>query len=325
MQAITQTITNNFALYHGDSCEVIKSVPDNSIGISVFSRPFGSMYTYSNSERDLGNCRTQEEFLNHFRYLAIEMFRVTKPGRHVVFHCMNMPAQKERDGFIGLKDFRGDLIRLFQSVGFIYHSEVVIWKDPVTAMQRTKALGLLHKTIRGNSAMTRQGIPDYVITMRKPGVDVEPVTHTHEQFPINLWQRYASPVWADIVPNNTLQKKSARDNEDERHICPLQLDVIERCLMLWTNPGDIVASWFAGIGSEGYVAIQMGRKFLGVELKESYYNVAKVNLENIEEKTEIMGAVEYPNPYNVNGETHKPPRFKDQFTTETPSTNIDDY
>ena len=191
---------------------------------------------------------------------------------------MNLPTSKQNDGYIGLKDFRGDLIKAFQKEGFIYHSEVVIWKDPVIAMQRTKALGLLHRTIRNNSAMARQGIPDYLITMRKPGEDKDPITNTHESFPVDLWQKIASPVWMDINQGNTLQRQEAREENDERHIAPLQLEVIERAVMLWSKEGDTVLSPFAGIGSEGYQSLKMKRKFIGAELKPSYYNVACKNL-----------------------------------------------
>jgi len=193
---------------------------------------------------------------------------------------MNLPTSKINDGYIGIRDFRGELIRMFLGAGWIYHSEVCIWKDPVTAMQRTKALGLLHKTIRKDSAMSRQGIPDYLVTMRKPGENYKPISHTHESFPVDVWQRYASPIWSDINPSRTLQYRSARDEQDERHICPLQLDVIERAMSLWTAPDDLVFSPFAGIGSEGYVALQMGRRFIGSELKPSYYELAKRNLDD---------------------------------------------
>ena len=278
MNCLDQTIGENFALYHGDCVEVIKGLPDKSVHYSIFSPPFASLYTYSNSPRDMGNCRSNEEFFEHFAYLVDELARVMQPGRNVSFHCMLFPASKERDGFIGLKDFRGDLIRAFQAKGFIFHSETVIWKDPVTQMQRTKALGLLHKSVRENASMCRQGIPDYLITMRTPGDVVERVKHTAEDYPVSKWQQVASPVWMDIDPSETLQYASAREHDDERHICPLQLEVIRRGIDLWTNPGDIVLSPFAGIGSEGYVTLQMGRRFVGVELKQSYYQQAARNL-----------------------------------------------
>ncbi|MEO9195844.1 MAG: site-specific DNA-methyltransferase [Polyangia bacterium] len=295
----------NFGIYHADTVEVSREFPDDSVDLSVFSPPFSSLFTYSNSDRDLGNVKNDAEFFAHYDFLAREQFRVTKPGRLVAIHCMLLPTSKVRDGYIGLRDFRGDLIRLYQAAGFVFHSEVCIWKNPVTAMQRTKALGLLHKQIRKDSCMSRQGIPDYVVVMRKPGVNAEPVSHTHETFPVETWQRYASPVWVTrdgvddegfdkcrdagaeagldgIRQSDTLQYRSARENDDERHICPLQLEVIRRCIRLWSNPGDVVWSPFMGIGSEGVVALQMGRKFIGAELKESYYKQAAANLKAAE-------------------------------------------
>ena len=259
----------------------------------------------------MGNCRSDEEFFEHFRFLVRELYRVMMPGRLVSFHCMNLPTNKAHHGYIGIRDFRGDLIRAFEAEGFIFHSEVCIWKDPVVAQQRTKALGLLHKQLVKDSAMSRQGIPDYLVTMRKPGDNPEPVAGMLTEFigegldvseeayekhaekmraegkepwpfemwrSISIWQKYASPVWMDIRETNTLQYKSVRDEKDEKHICPLQLDVIARGVALWSNPGDIVFSPFAGIGSEGYQAIKMGRKFIGIELKESYYRAAVNNL-----------------------------------------------
>ena len=290
MNCIDQTIGENFALYHGDCVDVLKGLPDRSIHYSIFSPPFASLYTYSNSPRDMGNCRTNEEFFDHFGYLIDELARVMQPGRNVSFHCMLFPASKERDGFIGLKDFRGDLIRAFQGKGFIFHSETVIWKDPVTQMQRTKALGLLHKTVRENASMCRQGIPDYLITMRTPGEVAERVKHTHETYPVDKWQQVASPIWMDINPSDTLQYVSAREHDDERHICPLQLEVIRRGIELWTNPGDIVLSPFAGIGSEGHVSLQMARRFVGAELKASYYQQAARNLANALRNTQDLFA-----------------------------------
>lgn len=273
-------IGKEYALYCGDSAEVLKMMPDDSVHYIIYSPPFQSLYVYSNSDRDLGNCRTPAEFYEQFRFIGTELFRLLKPGRLMSFHCMNLPTSKERDGYIGIRDFRGELIRFFQEIGFIYHSEVCIWKDPVTAMQRTKALGLLHKQLKKDSCMSRQGIPDYLVTMRKPGDNPERVTHTNESFPVSMWQRYASPVWMDINPNDTLQYKSARENKDERHICPLQLQVIKRGIELWTNPGDVVLTPFMGIGSEAYTAVKMGRKAVGVELKDSYYRQAVANVKN---------------------------------------------
>lgn len=305
-QVMDQTIGENFALYQVDCVELVRGLPDESIGYSIFSPPFASLYTYSASPRDMGNCKDHDEFFKHFHYLALELMRVIKPGRLVSMHCMLLPASKTRDGFIGLRDFRGDLIRAMQDVGFVFHSEVTIWKDPVTAMQRTKALGLLHKTIRKDSSMSRNGIADYVVTVRKPTQNVEPIAHDQKGkgllSDVEVWQRYASPVWATlrgtdddgfaicrgdtdphddtstVNPSDTLQYRSAREHDDERHICPLQLEVIRRCLRLWSNPGDSVLSPFAGIGSEGYESLREGRRFIGCELKRSYYEQAARNL-----------------------------------------------
>lgn len=357
---ITSDVSERFAMYQGDCCDVVKGLPDASIGFSISSIPFASLYTYSASPRDMGNSKDHAEFYQHFKYLIPEWLRVTKPGRLNSIHCMNLPTSKARDGYIGIKDFRGNIINdmcgsdaadmkraadilMYRAViakregdnaralklddqrnalveeltanpgehGWIYHSEVCIWKDPVTAMQRTKALGLLHKQIKKDSCMSRQGIPDYLVTFRKPGENPEPVTHTDSSYPVKLWQRVASPIWmstfgagtdhaADsdgfaiphggdndtdhgtIQPGDTLQRESAREERDERHICPLQLSVIRRALRLWTNPDDVVLSPFAGIGSEGYVSLQEGRRFIGVELKESYYKQAVANLRSVE-------------------------------------------
>lgn len=277
INVIDQSITDRYALYNGDSAEILKGIPSNSIHYSIFSPPFASLYTYSNSERDLGNCRTTTEFYEQFKYIVDELYRVLMPGRLISFHCMDLPLSKERDGVIGLRDFRGELIKLFEESGFVLHSQVCIWKDPVTAMQRTKAIGLLHKQLKKDSCMSRQGIPDYLVTMRKVGENEEPVSHTNESFPVGIWQRYASPVWMDINPSDTLQATSARDEKDERHICPLQLTVIRRALNLWTNPGDVVLTPFLGIGSEAYVALELGRKAIGIELKPSYFQQAVRN------------------------------------------------
>ena len=277
MNCIEQVTTDTYTAIHGDCVEALRGLPDECIGYSIFSPPFASLYTYSNSPRDMGNVRDDAEFFGHFDFLVAELARVMKPGRNVSFHCMDLPASKERDGYIGLKDFPGELLRAFQRRGFIFHAKATIWKDPVTAMQRTKALGLLHKSVRENAAMCRQGIPDYLITVRKPG-ECERVTHAGSEYPVDLWQKVASPVWMDINPSDTLQYASAREHDDERHICPLQLEVIRRGVMLWTNPGDIVMSPFMGIGSEGHVALEMRRRFVGVELKASYYRQAVANL-----------------------------------------------
>ncbi len=269
---------DGWTLHLADCVEVAAELPDDKLHYTIYSPPFASLYTYSNSDRDMGNCKDDDEFMAHYRFLVRELYRATMPGRLVSFHCMNLPTSKVRDGVIGLKDFRGALIALHEAEGWIFHSEVCIWKDPVTAMQRTKALGLLWKQIKKDSCMSRQGIPDYLVTMRKPGTNPENVSHTSEDFPVELWQNYASPVWMDINPSDTLSYREARENDDERHICALQLQVIERGLKLWSNPGDTIFSPFAGIGSEGYTALRMGRKFIGAELKRSYWEQACKNL-----------------------------------------------
>lgn len=293
MKVLDQHIGESFAIYHGDSCEVLKGIPTDSVHYSVTSIPFASLYTYSPSDRDLGNCRDYSEFWTHYEFLIREWVRVMMPGRLISIHVMNLPTSKERDGFIGIRDFRGDVIRGMQAAGMIYHSEVCIWKDPVTAMQRTKALGLLHKQIKKDSCMSRQGIPDYLVTFRKPGDNPERVTHTGESFPVSLWQRYASPVWMDINPSDTLQRESAREEADERHICPLQLGVIRRGIELWSNPGDVVLDPFDGIGSTGYVAIDMARRHIGVELKRSYYDQAVANCLAAEHARKQMSLLDF--------------------------------
>lgn len=292
MDVLAQVVKDRYAAYNGDSCELIKNIPDDSIHYTIFSPPFASLYTYSNSDRDMGNSKGDDEFYTHFIYLAKELYRVTMPGRLLSFHCMDLPLMKERDGKIGLKDFPALIRQIFEDCGFIYHSKVTIWKNPVTEMQRTKALGLLHKQIRKDSSMSRQGIPDYIVTMRKPGENPERIEHTHESFPVDVWQNYASPVWMDIKQSNTLQRTSARSEKDERHICPLQLDVIQRCIELWTNENDIVLDPFAGIGSSPYVALTLNRRGIGFELKDSYFQQMKNNLENAAKKNENMGG--YP-------------------------------
>lgn len=308
---IDQVVTDKYAIYNGDCVDVVGALPNESVGFTIFSPPFASLYTYSNSDRDMGNVKDDKEFFEQFNFLVEQLYRTLKPGRLMAVHCMNLPTSKQNDGFIGIKDFRGDLIRSFQEAGFIYHSEVCIWKDPVVAMQRTKALGLLHKQIKKDSTMSRQGIPDYIVVMRKPGENDNPVsgefTHYVGDNPpagfdgyqyddgrwyflpsgnatsIDVWQKYASPIWDDIRQTNTLNFREGRDSDDERHICPLQLDVIERCLQLWSKEGDTVLTPFLGIGSEAYTAVKMGRKAIGAELKTSYFNLAARNMLSAEE------------------------------------------
>jgi hypothetical protein len=269
----------NFELINGDCVSEIKNIQDDSVGLTVFSPPFAELYVYSDDYRDMGNSSNYEEFFTHFSYLTPELFRIMKPGRIVAVHCMDLPIQKGKEGYIGLRDFSGMLIKNFSDHGFIYHSRITIWKDPVVEMQRTKALGLLHKQVKKDSSMSRVGIPDYVLIFRKEGQNTDPITST--DIPVDLWQKYASPVWMDIDCGDTLNNyRSGRTEQDEKHICPLQLQTIERLIHLYSNKNDTVFSPFAGIGSEGFQAIKMNRKFKGIELKESYYNVALNNLKN---------------------------------------------
>jgi len=298
-KVISQEVSDEWAMYHGDCIPVLKNIPNDSIHYSIFSPPFASLYTYSNSLCDMGNS-TDDEFYSHFGFLIPELYRVIMPGRLVSFHCMNLLMTIGADGVIGLKAFRGNLIKAFVDHGFIYHSEVVVWKDPLVQAVRTRVLSLAHKQISKDSTRCGMGTPDYIVTVRKPGNNPEPVfhgrgfeeyigereephfkkddNHLKNKYSHHVWQRYASPVWFDIRQTNTLNVNLARDKNDERHICPLQLDVIARCLELWTNPGDIVLSPFAGIGSEGYEAVKRKRKFIGIELKKSYYDISVQNL-----------------------------------------------
>jgi len=269
-----------FKIKRGDCVQLIEEIQDESIGFSVFSPPFAELYTYSSHLEDMGNSKDYNEFLTQFSFLIKELFRVLISGRNVAVHCMDLPIQKGKEGFIGLRDFSGMILRAFEDAGFIYHSRVTIWKDPVVEMQRTKALGLLHKQIKKDSTMSRVGICDYVLVFRKDGERNNPVTNT--DLPVDLWQKYASPVWMDINYGNTLQGfRNGREENDEKHICPLQLDTIERLIHLYTNKGDVVFTPFMGIGSEVYQAVKMGRKGIGFELKESYFDLAKANLKAV--------------------------------------------
>ena len=272
---------------HGDCVEEVAKLPDNSIDFSIFSPPFAEIYVYSDDIRDMGNCKNYEEFFVHFQFLVKELARVIKSGRLVAVHCMDLPAMKGKDGYIGLKDFSGMLIQAFEKEGFIYHDRITIWKSPVVEMTRTKSIGLLHKTIKKDSSMSRTGIPDYILVFRNAGDNLVPITHqeTNEKkenyLPVNLWQKYAEPVWYDINYSDTLQYASARDEKDEKHICPLQLETIRRCLHLWSNEGETVLSPFGGIGSEGYESLRLNRNYIGIELKESYYNQMQRNLKRM--------------------------------------------
>lgn len=295
IECMNQIIAEDYALYHGDCCEVIKGIPDDSIGLSVFSPPFAELYAYSDSERDIGNCKSYDAFFQHFGYLISELNRVMIPGRIVAVHCIDIPAMKERDGYIGLKDFPGDIIRAFQKAGFIYHSRATIWKDPLTEATRTKALGLMHKQLCKDSSMCRMGLPDYLLGFRKVGENPINISHPEGLTQYhgdsdpggdgikkshNIWRAYASPVWMDIRQGNTLNKTAAREEKDQKHICPLQLDVIERAVCLWSHVGDTVLTPFGGIGSEAYVAVKNNRRAILIELKDSYFQQAIKNVQS---------------------------------------------
>ena len=312
VMAMNEAHGEAWSLFHGDCVEVAQGLPDESMHFTVYSPPFESLYTFSDDPRDMSNCRTSEEFWGQYRFLIEQCYRITKPGRLVSVHCMELPTSKLRDGFIGVRDFPGEVIRAHQEAGFIFHSRVLIRKDPVAAMQRTKAIGLLHKQLAKDSALSRMALADYVVTFRKPGENPEPIAGEMDayygaeaapdgtlviedsyhgrrsvkpgepRYSIAVWQRYAEPVWLDINQGDVLSRKDAREEADEAHIAPLQLTVIRRCVDLWSNPGDVVFSPFSGIGSEGYVALQMGRRFVGAELKASYWRQAVSNLQQAE-------------------------------------------
>lgn len=260
----------SWGLYVADTVEIMHGLPEGMIDCAIFSPPFSDLFVYSDSERDMGNCGSHNEFMEHYRWFAEGLYRAMKPGRIVCVHCTDLPSRKGKDGFIGLHDFGGDLIRAHQAAGFVYHARCTIWKDPVVEMQRTKALGLLYKQLKKDSAMSRVGMPDYMLFFRKDEPNPQPITHTPADLPVEQWQELASPVWMTVRQGHVLNGRMARGEEDERHICPLQLDVIERCLRLYSNPGDLVLDPFNGIGSTGFKALQMRRRYLGVELKPEY-------------------------------------------------------
>lgn len=332
IKAVDQTITDNYAIYQGDSCEIIRAIPSESVHFGIHSPPFEGLYKFSNFDRDISN-NEGGAFWEHYAFLIQELLRVTLPGRLHSVHCMQLPMSKVRHGHIGMRDFRGEIVRAYEDAGWIFHSEVCIWKDPVVAQQRTKSLRLLHKQIMKDSAMSGQGLADYVVTFRKPGENPEAVDGMFDQWigaepgsddtwadartshgidisreaydrharmtraegktpwpyetwvSVLVWQRYASPVWMDIDQTRTLQHRGGRDEKDEQHISPLQLDVIERCIELWSNPDDVVLTPFLGIGSEVFAAVQMGRKGIGIELKPSYFAQARKNLDGVGVKT----------------------------------------
>lgn len=260
--------------FHGDCVDVVRQLPDASIGFSIYSPPFGDLFIYSDSAADMGNSGDDDTFFEHYEFLLAEMARVLKPGRLTAVHCSDLPFRKWKDGKIGIKDFSGDIIRAHERHGFVLHSRVTIWRCPVVEMTRTKALGLLYKQLQKDSTKSRQGMADYLLVFRAPGENVEPVGHKPAEFPVEQWQEWASPVWMDIDQTNTLNVRLAKDANDEKHVCPLQLDLIERALVLWSNKGDTVLSPFMGVGSEGLVSLKLNRRFIGVELKDSYWRSA---------------------------------------------------
>jgi DNA modification methylase len=310
IKSINQEITENYAIYEGDSCEIMPSLPDGCVDYSIHSPPFIGLYKFSNSDRDISN-NEGKSFWIHYGFIIKELLRMTKAGRLASVHCMQLPTSKTRDGFIGMKDFRGEIVREFEKHGWLFASEVCIWKDPVVAQQRTKSIRLLHKQVCKDAAISGQGLADYILTFRKAGENESPIKGQFEYYigegnapepiekklgrmndadakkwySIEVWQRYASPVWTDINQSRTLQYRNARDEKDEQHISPLQLDVIERCIHLWSNPNDVVFTPFLGIGSEVYGAVELGRKGLGIELKSSYFKQAVKNLKQAKNTT----------------------------------------
>lgn len=315
MAVKSQYVEGNYAVYCGDCCEVLKDLPDETVGFSLFSPPFADLYSYSDDHRDMSNSSNYRQFFEHFSYLVEQLLRLLVPGRVVAVQCMDLPMHKS-DGYeIGIRDFPGDLVRCFRKPGFIYHSRHCIWKDPLIAATRTKAIGLAHKQIVKDSVLCRTAVLDYVVAFRKPGDNPKPVDHPRgltkyagaRSVPAKLagfekwdgeqkrnkrshwiWQQYASPVWFDVRQTRVLPYRQARSGDDEKHICPLQLDTIERCLTLWSAPGDIVLTPFMGVGSEVYAAVKMGRKGIGVELKPSYYKQAVRNLRSLKSKGELV-------------------------------------
>ena len=298
VKVLAEASGENWHVYQADCVDFARQLPDNSIDLTIYSPPFSGLYIYSDNVCDLGNCANDDEFFVQYKFLVKELHRVTRPGRVSCVHCKNLVNYKGRDGMAGLRDFRGEIISAHVEAGFAYHSEVVIWKDPVIEMQRTKAHGLLYKQLRKDSTFSRQGMPEYVLVFRKwadaENTFVKQVEHTREEFNLDQWQRWASPVWMDIRQTNVLNKDLAREPGDEKHICPLQLDVIERCVVLWSNPGDVVFSPFMGIGSEGFQSVKYGRKFTGTELKESYFKQAKKFLAQAERENLSLFAPTIP-------------------------------
>lgn len=289
VECLNQASGENWTAYHGDCVSVASQLPDECIDFSVYSPPFGSLFVYSDSAADMGNSSSDGEFAQHYAYLVREKFRLTKPGRLTAVHCSDLPMTKWKDGAVGIKDFSGDIIRIHQEAGWILHSRRTIWKCPVVEMTRTKHVGLLYKQLRTDSAKSRGGMPDYLLTFVKPGANASPIAHEANEFPVEKWQEWASPVWMDIRQTNVLNVKAARSPNDEKHLCPLQLDLIERALVLWSNPGDVVLSPFMGIGSEGYQSLCANRRFVGIELKREYWAQAVDNLKGATSQMDIFG------------------------------------
>lgn len=281
VRCLNEAHGDNFAAYNGDCVDVLRQLPDNSIDFSVYSPPFGSLFVYSESVADMGNS-TDEQFADHYAFLVREKLRLTKPGRLTAVHCSDLPMTKWKDGAVGIKDFSGDIIRIHEDAGWIMHSRRTIWKCPVVEMTRTKHVGLLYKQLQKDSSKSRGGMPDYLLTFIKPGDNAEPIVHTPENFPLDQWQEWASPVWMSVNQTRVLNVQAAKSPNDERHLCPLQLDVIDRALVMWSNKGDVVLSPFMGIGSEGHCALKAKRRFVGTELKQSYFEQAVRNLKDAE-------------------------------------------
>lgn len=290
ISCLNEAHDDRFSVYQGDCVSVLSQFPDSCIDYSLYSPPFGSLFVYSESAADMGNS-TDEQFREHYGYLVKEKFRLTKPGRLTSVHCSDLPMTKWKDGAVGIKDFSGDIIRIHEEAGWILHSRTTIWKCPVVEMTRTKHVGLLYKQLRKDSTRSRTGMPDYLLTFVKPGENAEPITHEASQLPVELWQKIASPVWMDVNQTRVLNVRAAKENGDEKHLCPLQLDVIEWALLLWSNPNDVVLSPFTGIGSEGVGALKFGRRFIGTELKESYFRQAVANLRACTAQSDIFSDV----------------------------------
>lgn len=281
----------SYQAIHGDCVDVVRQLPDNSIGFSVFSPPFSGLYIYNDSEADMGNSTSDEEFIEHYRHLVKGLYRVTMPGRLVAVHCKDLVYYRTQRGTAGLRDFPGDLIRCHTDAGFDFHSRVTIWRCPVREMTKTKAHGLLYKQLRADSSFSRQGLAEYFVVFRKWAQDgemSEPVTHTHESFPLDQWQEWASPVWMNTRETDVLNFQDAKSPNDEKHICPLALDLIERAITLWSNPNDVILSPFMGIGSEGYIAVKLRRKFIGIELKQSYWKTAISNIDAVDRQRSLF-------------------------------------